>query len=114
MRTIEESTQNLIRSIQDTEEYQRYQKLQKIVEADPELRGKLNAFRRRVYQAQTSEETLDYFSEQSRLGADATELRKNELVDEYLKTELHICRTIQKIAFELADAIDLDLDEVLE
>ncbi|MCD8338001.1 MAG: YlbF family regulator [Lachnospiraceae bacterium] len=114
MRTIEESTQELIRSIQDTEEYQRYQKLREAVEADSELRGKLNAFRRRVYQAQTSDETLDYFSEQARLGADAAELRKNELVDEYLKMELHICRTIQKIAFELADAIDLDLDAVLE
>ncbi|MCD8076383.1 MAG: YlbF family regulator [Lachnospiraceae bacterium] len=114
MRTVEESTQELIQSIQNTEEYQRYQKLRIIVEADAELRGKLNAFRRRVYQAQTSDETLDYYSEQARLGMDAAELRKNELVDEYLKVELHICRMIQKTAFELADAIDLDLDAVLE
>ncbi|MCC8045887.1 MAG: YlbF family regulator [Clostridiales bacterium] len=114
MNTIEKCTQDLIRSIQDTEEYRRYQELRAVADQDPQLRKSLNDFRRRVYQTQTSGETLDHFSEQERLGRDAAQFRKNELVDEYLKMELHICRMIQEISFQLADAIDLDLDDVLE
>lgn len=114
MKTIEQCTQDLIRSIQDTVEYRRYQELRAVAEQDPQLRKALNDFRRRVYQTQTSGETLDHFSEQERLGRDAAQFRKNELVDEYLKMELHICRMIQEISFQLADAIDLDLDDVLE
>ncbi|MCD7764329.1 MAG: YlbF family regulator [Lachnospiraceae bacterium] len=114
MNRVEECTQALIESIQQTEEYLRYQKLRELTDQDPELRRKLNEFRRRVYQVQTSGETLDHYSEQERLGSDASEFRKNELVDEYLKMELHICRMIQNMAFQIADAIDLDLDDVLE
>ncbi|MCD7957565.1 MAG: YlbF family regulator [Lachnospiraceae bacterium] len=114
MTTIEKCTQDLIRSIQDTAEYRRYQELRAVTDQDPQLRKALNDFRRRVYQTQTSGETLDHFSEQELLGRDAAQFRKNELVDEYLKMELHICRMIQEISFRLADAIDLDLDDVLE
>ncbi len=114
MNRVEQCTQDLIESIQETEEYQRYQKLRELIEQDPELRRKLNEFRRRVYQVQTSGEILDHYSEQERLGKDASEFRKNELVDEYLKVELHICRLIQNMSFQIADAIDLDLDDVLD
>ncbi|MCD8011680.1 MAG: YlbF family regulator [Lachnospiraceae bacterium] len=114
MDKIEECTKALTRSIQETEEYQSFQRLRKVADQDPELHQKLNEFRRRVYDVQTSGETLDFYSEQERLGRDAAEFRKNELVDEYLKTELHICRIIQKVAFQVAEAIDLDLDGVLD
>ena len=113
MKTIEESTQELIQSIHESEDYQRYQKLRAIAEEDPQMHRQLNAFRRQVYEVQTSGETLDYYSEQEWLGKYATEFRKNELVDEYLKVELRVCRMFQKVAFQLADAIDLDLDEVV-
>ncbi|MCD7818626.1 MAG: YlbF family regulator [Lachnospiraceae bacterium] len=112
-KTIEECTQELILSIQNSEEYQHYQRLRTLADENPELHKKLNDYRRRVYRVQTSGETLEYYSEQERLGNYAAEFRKDELVDEYLKAELHVCRTIQKVAFQLADAIDLDLDEVV-
>ncbi|MCC8138189.1 MAG: YlbF family regulator [Clostridiales bacterium] len=114
MNRVEQCTQDLIDSFLQTEEYQRYQKLRELTDQDPALRRKLNEFRRRVYDVQTSGETLDHYSEQERLGRDASEFRKNELVDEYLKVELHLCRMIQNMVFQIADAIDLDLDDVLE
>ncbi|MCD7736153.1 MAG: YlbF family regulator [Lachnospiraceae bacterium] len=113
VKSIEECTQELIRSIQESEEYRRFQKLRALADEDTELRGRLADFRRRVYEVQTSGGTLDNYSEQEQLGRYAAEFRKNELVNEYLKAELHVCREIQKVITELVEAIDLDLDEVV-
>lgn len=113
MASIEECTQELIRAIHESREYQEYQNLREVTSGDEELHARLNEFRKRVYEVQTSGGTLDNYSDQEQLGTYATEFRKNELVDEYLKAELHVCRMIQKTMFLLAEAIDLDLDDVV-
>ena len=37
------------------------------------------------------------------------QLRENPVVEEYLQAELAVCRMIQEINMQIADAIDLDI-----
>ena len=42
------------------------------------------------------------------------QFRKDPLVNEYLNSELAVCRMLQKVAAGLTEALDLDLDEVAQ
>lgn len=114
MNRIKECTKELIRAIQESEEYLRYCEIRDKVKEDPKLRQEINDFRLHVYEVQNSEEPLDMYEEQERLCRDYEEFRKNPLVDDCLKAELAICRIVQKITEELTEAIDLDEEEIVE
>lgn len=113
MKSVDKCTQELIQSILESDEYRRYSALRDQIKAMPELRKKLSEFRRHVYEVQNSEQVFDLYKEQENLGKFAAEFRQNELVDEYLKAELRICRELQWVALMIADAVDLDLEGVV-
>lgn len=112
MKKIEACTANLILAIQGSREYRQFQEISAKVKSEPELRTKINEFRKYVYDVQNSSEPLDMYAEQERLCREYEEFRKNPLVDEFLKAELRVCRIIQHTFERIATEIDLDTKDI--
>ena len=74
----------------------------------PGLQEEINEYRRKNYLLQKSddEELFDRIDEFER---EYEQLRENPVVEEYLQAELAVCRMIQEINMQIADAIDLDI-----
>ncbi len=113
METIEKCTEALIQAIQGSEEYSRFCRARDAVRMQPGLRQEINDFRQHVFAVQNAREPLDMYAEQERLCRDYEEFRKNALVNEFLESELRVCRILQRIMADLAGAVDLDEQEVL-
>lgn len=114
MNQIEVCTGQLIRAIQESKEYQRFCRVRDEVKKDPELHSRINAFRRHVYEVQNSREPLDMYGEMERITRDYEEFRREPLVEEFLESELRVCRMIQKITVDVTRAVDLDTEQVAD
>lgn len=114
MGEIRDCTKALIQAILDSKEYRKFNDLKEEVQKDPELRRQINEFRLHVFEIQNSQNPLDMFDEQQRISRKYEEFRKNPLVNEFLLAELSVCRILQKVTGEVANAIDLDTDDIAE
>lgn len=114
MDEIRDCTHRLIQAILESEEYRRFSEVRDRVKQQPELRSAINAFRLDVFETQNASEPMDMYAEQERLLRDYEEFRKNTLVNDFLQTELSVCRIIQKVTAEIADALDLDTQDIAE
>lgn len=114
MEKIKECTVALINAILESEEYRHFCAVRDEVRQTTEMRKQINDFRGHVFEVQNSEEPLDMYGEQERLYRDYNEFRKNPLVDEFLRSELRVCRIMQKVIGDIADAVDLDAEEIAE
>lgn len=114
MNQVEKCTKELVDAILESREYQDFLKIKEKVSGDPELRKKINAFRKHNFEVQNSAEVLDMYDEIDKMYKEYEEFRKNILVDEFLKRELRVCRMIQQVSVELISAVDLDIQEIAE
>ena len=107
-------TRKLVETITASEEYQNFSKIRDQVREDPELRKRINEFRLLVFETQNTRQPLDMYEEQERICREYEKFRKEPLVEDFLQSELQICRIMQKVAAELTQGLDMDLDEVTE
>lgn len=114
MTTIETCTQNLIDAILKSDEYRQFTEIRDKVAQEPGLKDQIDAFRLNVFEVQNSDEPLDMYEEQGRLGREYDEFCKNPLVHEFLKAELRVCRIIQGITFALVEHVDIDTANVAD
>ena len=61
---------------------------------------------------QNSREPLDMYGEMERITRDYEAFRREPLVEEFLESELRVCRMIQNITLQVTRAVDLDTEEV--
>lgn len=108
MNQIEACTESLVSAIQESLEYQKFCRIRE----NPELHAKISAFRRHVYEVQNSREPLDMYGEMERITRDYEAFRREPLVEEFLESELRVCRMIQNITLQVTRAVDLDTEEV--
>lgn len=112
MDRVEMCTRELISAVLESREYQDFLRIKEKVSEDPELRRKINEFRRHNFEVQNSAEVSDMYEEIDKMYKEYEEFRKNVLVDEFLKRELRVCRMIQKVSIDLISAVDLDTGEI--
>ena len=102
-KIIHEFTERLKR----TEEYRQYVEKRDKVREYPGLQDDINEFRRKNYLLQNSGEEL--FDKIDTFVKEYEEFRSNPVVEDYLQAELAVCRMVQNIYTQIAEAIDLDL-----
>ncbi|MDD3278245.1 MAG: YlbF family regulator [Lachnospiraceae bacterium] len=112
MDKITECTNDLVRAIQESEDYRRYRSLQEKLDQQPELKGKIDEFRVRNYHLQR-QDNVDLFDAVDRLEEDFKELRKDTLVNAYLEAEVSVCRAIQRIQNALSENLKISVPEQL-
>ena len=68
-------------------------------------------FRRKNFLLQNSEECSSPEA-QEQMFRERSELRKDQVIDEYMSAELSVCRLLRQISLRLMDSVDLDLDSM--
>ena len=81
------------------------------LELDPEKKKRANDFRRKNFQFQNSEESMSAQA-QVAMYHEREALRRDPLIDEYLKAELVMCRLLRQISLGIMETVDLDLDSM--
>lgn len=105
-------TKALIRVIQDSREYRTFCRARNALSDMPELKKQINEYRMQTYRLQHEGDEETLYDRVQEFNTEHAEFRKNPLVNEYLSSELAVCRMLQRVAEGIAEAIDLELDEV--
>ena len=101
----------LIRAIRSSEEYRSFEEAKHRLDQKPEKRRSADAFRRRNFEFQNSEESMSAQA-QVAMYHEREELRHDSLIDEYLKAELIMCRLLRQVSLGIMESVDLDLDSM--
>lgn len=107
---LEHSIKNLTESVRNTYEYKRYIENLSILKSKPELYARVCEFRRRNYELQNSDVDSNLYDSVMRFRTENAELRKDALVNDFLQSELGVCRMLQNICNEIMDNVDIDID----
>lgn len=108
MNQVEERLDELVKALQDSREYKRYHEAREKLGAYPELEQAVHEFRRKNYEIQNSHD-LDIFAETDALERESSKIRKNPIVEEYLSSELALCRMVQNINWKLVEGLDFEV-----
>lgn len=108
MYQIEESLENLVHAVKNSQEYKDYQKMQALIHLEPEKERAVHEFRRRNFELHKCRD-VDLYTEMDRLEKEFAPLRAEPYVNEYLAAELAVCRMVQRINYRLMEEIEFDL-----
>ena len=89
MNEIKDCIDALLAAVQNSEEYQEFEKYRDLLKENPELMDRVNAFRGNNFR-----------------------LQNEALVNAFLDAELALCKLMQKICRTLTEGIDLDIPEL--
>lgn len=106
MDTINDKVEELVSAIQESTEYQNFQKAKREVHRIPGLAEKISEFCWKNYELQNSD-AEDLYERLEAFTAEYRDFRRNPVVEQYLEHELRMCRILQKINERLTGIVDL-------
>ncbi len=108
MSNVEESVEQLILSIKESELYIEYRKQLERVKQYPELKAQIDEFRARNYELQMLSTSEDVFDKVAQFEMQYEEFRENPLVSDFLEAELAFCRMVQDVNIRLTSAMQFE------
>ena len=85
-----------------------------MIDQDPELRSRIDDFRRRSFESQGGLSEGDDIESRHRLFREKQELYSDPLTREYLSSELEMCRMLQELCLSIISVTDLGVDALFE
>lgn len=110
MSEVEQLTYKLSRAVMESEEYARYIQSYKALAQYPSLMREANELRKNNFTLQNSDNFEGMFDRVEAFRRKYDELRKHEVVSDFLQAELCLSRMIQMIFNSIAGSIDIDID----
>ena len=97
-----------VASIKETETYKKFSEQLQLIKQQPQLYEKVNEFRQRNFELQNSEQTDDLFEKIDAFEKEYEKFREEPLVDNFLRTELALCRMMQKVDAMITEKLDFE------
>ena len=91
-------------ALRGSEAYKAFREVSRKVSEEPQLRQRLDEFRKKNYLLQNGSNAYDLFEREYE------DMRKNPVIQEYLAAELQICRIIQRCADEILTSVDMEIE----
>ena len=110
MLEIQKQLDEFIVELKRTKVYHDYQEQLRRLSADPQLKQRVDDFRRRNYEIQTQAQQQNMFDEMERFQRESEHLRDIPIVHDFLSAELALCRMIQKVTTTIVEAVSEDFD----
>lgn len=105
MSNIDNSIQQLILAILESDSYKEYDIQRRRVNQNPELKRQIDEFRRRNFELQSNNSTLEKIDEFER---EYEQFRQIPMVADFLAAELDFCRLMQDISLKVTMAIHFE------
>lgn len=99
-----------ITKLKQTEVYREYEQQKERISSQPELKQRVDDFRRRNYEIQTRSYQDTIYDEMERFQKESEHLRDIPAVNDFLAAELAFCRMIQKVTATIVEAVSEDFD----
>ena len=99
----------LVSSVKNCMEYRQFERAKRELDAEPQKRKTADLFRKKNFLLQNAAE-LNSPQSQEDMARERELLRRDPLIDDYLRSELALCRLLRQLTLQLMDAVDLDLD----
>lgn len=112
MNEIKDCIDALLAAVQNSEEYQEFEKYRDLLKENPELMDRVNAFRGNNFRLQNEANRDELFRVTEQLTRESRELRKIPQVNAFLDAELALCKLLQRICKTLTEGIDLEVPEL--
>ncbi len=110
MTDIHAITEKFAQTIKNTETYRKYLFEKERLEQYPELKNKIDEYRRKVFEIQMNSNPDTLYDELDKLEEWTDSFRKDETANDFLNAELALCRMMQEIYSELTINLDFDMD----
>jgi len=98
----------LVNVIKNTNEYKEYQFQKEKVKRIPELKVRIDEFRKKNYQLQNSSQSDNLMEEVERFQRENENFLENPLVADFLQAELAFCRLMQNTNVLITEAMDFE------
>lgn len=98
----------LIESIKNTGEYKEYEFQKEKIKKIPELKARIDEFRKKRYELQNVLQSDNLVKDAERLQNENKELLANPIVTDFLQAELDFCRMMQSVNTCIFEAIDFE------
>ncbi len=106
MSKLDNVVEQLIQAVLESQEYHEYDLQRNKVKQNPELKAKIDEFRKKNYEMQTSED--NGFDKLEQLEREYGDLFQESVVSDFLDAELAFCRVIQEINHRLTEAVHFE------
>ena len=110
MQKINQLKAEIADTIKESTEYKEYKRLEAIVNMDPNLKRSIDEFRRQNFDIQNSGKVDDIFAAQEDLNNRYADMRRQDMVNRYLLSEVCLCRMVQDICRTVVETIEFDVD----
>lgn len=97
---------NLVDTIKNTDEYKEFQFQKEKINKFPELKDRINEFRKKNYELQNSGQSANLMEDTERLQMENEDLFENPLSADFLQAELDFCRMMQDVNACITDGIE--------
>lgn len=98
----------LVNVIKSTEEYKEFQFQKEKVKRIPELKERIDEFRKKNYELQNLVQSDNLMEDVERLQEENESFLENPLVADFLSAELNFCRMMQDVNVRITEAIDFE------
>lgn len=96
--------------LKDTKVYREYEIQKNKIKEIPELKQRVDDFRRRNYELQTRNYPENIYDEMERFQRDNEAFQDIPQVRDFLQAELALCRMIQKVTATIVEAVSEDFE----
>lgn len=110
MLELQEELDEFIAKLKHTKVYLEYEEQKNRLCEQPELKQRVDDFRRRNYEIQTRAYPDNIFDEMERFQKESEHLRDIPIVNDFLAAEIAFCRMIQKVTLTIVEAVSEDFD----
>lgn len=100
------SVKNLVDTIKNTDEYKEFQFQKEKINKFPELKARIDEFRKKNYELQNSGQSANLMEDAERLQMENADLFENPLSADFLQAELDFCRMMQDVNACITDGIE--------
>ena len=107
---LDELKSNIKKVIQESDEYKEYNELNALLVSQPDLKRKVDDFRRENFWCQYSDEVEDSIGAAEELQRRYSDLYEYAVVSRYLAAEMCLCRMVQEICMSVVESVDFDTD----
>lgn len=109
MHRVEEETSNLVKTIKESREYSQYHWLYSEIKKNKELKGRLDAFRKRRFALEMTE-AEEGLEAQRRLAEEFRELLADPLAAQFLSAEHNYCRMARQAIYQITECLGMEID----
>ncbi len=109
MNDIVQATNEFVKYIKDSETYKKYMTENNKMKNYPELKKRVDEYRRNLYILQNTEDGDKLYDEVDKIEAEGESLRAIPLVNDFLGAELAFCRMMQNIYRQITAEVDFDM-----